>query len=398
MNKLVHSALLAFALLAAGCRGERPEPMSAVVERGFAVARDQALLLARTVEDQEGRLPRTFEGGEVKTSDYRAWISGFFPGVLWYLYENAPSDTLRRYAELYTARVEPAKLITTNHDLGFMLYCSFGNGYRLTGNPAYAEVMKTGAASLATRFNADIGAIQSWQTNEKWQFPVIIDNMMNLEFLAFAARETGDTTYLRIADTHARTTMEHHFRDDFSTWHVVSYDTLTFAPHAKNTHQGYADSSAWARGQAWALYGYTMMYRETGREEYLALARNIARYLTGHPRMPADKVPYWDFDAPDIPASERDASSAAIMASALVELSGLDKSEEAPRWLDYAQQQVRSLSSPAYLAAPGTNGGFILLHSVGNHNRGSEVDVPLSYADYYYLEALTRLKNLNDEQ
>lgn len=196
-----------------------------------------------------------------------------------------------------------------------------------------------------------------------------------------------------MADSHAQTTLRHHFRDDYSCYHVVSYDTLSGQPHFKGTHQGYADNSAWARGQAWALYGYTMMYRETGKTEYLEQARKVASYIKNHPNLPDDKIPYWDFDAPDIPAAPRDASAAAVMASGLIELSQLDKSKEGADWLELAEMQIRSLSSPEYLAEPETNGGFILKHSVGNYNKNSEVDVPLSYADYYYVEALLRLKN-----
>ena len=326
---------------------ETREPMAEVIERGLEVSKRQAVFLAKEVENQKGRLPRTYEGGELKTSDYRAWISGFFPGVLWYLYENTPTDELKRYAELYTERVESAKDMTTTHDLGFMLYCSFGNGYRLAKNPYYLEVMTVGAESLA--------------------------------------------------DSHAKTTLRHHFRDDYSCYHVVSYDTLFGQPHFKGTHQGYADNSAWARGQAWALYGYTMMYRETGKTEYLEQARKVASYIKNHPNLPDDKIPYWDFDAPDIPAAPRDASAAAVMASGLIELSQLDKSKEGADWLELAEMQIRSLSSPEYLAEPETNGGFILKHSVGNYNKNSEVDVPLSYADYYYVEALLRLKKLQNE-
>jgi unsaturated chondroitin disaccharide hydrolase len=268
----------------------------------------------------------------------------------------------------------------------------------LTHDSTYLEVLKTGSKSLATRFNSKIGAINSWGARGKWQYPVIIDNMMNLEMLSFVAKKTGKESYMDMINAHAQTTLKQHFRPDNSCYHVVSYDTITGLPHAKNTHQGYADESAWSRGQAWALYGYTMMYRETGKPEYLEQARKVARFIKNHPNLPSDKVPYWDFDAPDIPNTPRDASAAAVMASALIELSQLDKSEEASAWFDLAEAQIRSLSSPDYLAEFGTNGGFILKHSVGNLNKNSEVDVPLSYADYYYVEALLRLKKIQNEK
>ena len=387
-------ALLAFIHISC----EKEEPMTLVLERGLERAASQSMILAKEVLDEEGKLPRTFEKGEVITTSYKAWVSGFFPGTLWYLYENNPTEELKEMAREYTARVEEAKHVTSHHDVGFMLYCSYGNGYRLTNDSCYLDVMKTGAESLATRYNPTVGLIKSWNTRDKWQYPVIIDNMMNLEFLLFASKITGDRKYMDMADSHATKTMEHHFRPDYSSYHVVSYDTITGLPHAKNTHQGYADESAWARGQAWGVYGYAMMYRETGKAEYLEQARRIASFIINHPNLPEDKVPYWDFNAPEIPNAKRDASAAAIMASGFIELSRLDKSEDAPRWLEFAEAQIRSLTSPAYLAEPGTNGGFILKHSVGNHNKNSEVDVPLTYADYYYVEALTRLIKIYDEK
>ena len=371
------------------------EPLTDVIERGLTVSTEQALRMAKELEPQDGRLPKSIKDGKLETSDCYWWCSGFFPGELWYLYENNPTPELERYAKLFTERLEEVQYVTNNHDVGFMLYCSYGNGYRLTKDPAYEKVLITGAHSLSTRFRPTVGAIRSWDFNkDKWQYPVIIDNMMNLELLTWAAKETGDTRFRDIAIAHADKTIANHFRPDYSTFHVVSYDTITGVPHAKVTHQGYADSSAWARGQSWALYGYTMMARETGKAEYLDQARQIARFLMNHPHMPADKVPYWDYDAPDIPDAPRDASSAAIMASALIELSQLAPSEEAAGYLDFAEQQLRSLSSPAYLAEVGTNCNFILKHSTGSLPENSEVDVPLSYADYYYVEALMRLKKV----
>ena len=370
------------------------EPMEQVVERGLRRATNQSLLLADALKERQDALPRTFEKGAVQTIRYDHWVSGFFPGVLWLLYENAGNQQLRQLAEMYTDRVEPAKRVTNTHDLGFMLYCSFGQGYRLTGNRHYLDVIKEGTQSLLTRWNDRLGVIKSWESGPKWQYPVIIDNMMNLEMLCFMTRETGDRRYERIAERHANTTMKNHFREDYSTYHVVSYDTITGQPHAKNTHQGYADGSSWARGQAWVLYGYTMMYRETLNPRYLHQAQQIGKFLMNHPRLPEDKVPYWDYDAPDIPNAKRDASAAAIMASALIELSQLDPSELAPQWLALAKKQLRTLSAPEYLAKEGEQGGFIIKHGVGFHRAGAEVDVPLTYGDYYYVEALMRMKQL----
>ena len=376
--------------------------MTQVVERGLKRAKAQSLILADALRDRPNALPRTFErprgGGEpaLQTIRFDHWVSGFFPGVLWMLYENSgcSDEQLRRYAEIFTERVEPAKHVTNTHDLGFMLYCSFGQGYRLTGNKHYLDVISEGTQSLLTRWNEKLGVIKSWESGRRWQYPVIIDNMMNLEMLCFMTRQTGDRRYERIAQRHADTTIKNHFRPDFSTFHVVSYDTISAQPHAKNTAQGYADGSSWSRGQAWGLYGYTMMYRETLNPRYLHQAREIGKFLMNHPRLPKDKVPYWDYDAPDIPNAKRDASAAAIMASAFIELSQLDPSALAPEWLALAEQQLRTLTSAEYLAAEGEQGGFIIKHGVGHHQAGAEVDVPLTYGDYYYVEALMRMKQL----
>ena len=373
---------------------KKVEPIQDVVERGLNAATNHALEMVKTLEP--GKFPTSInKKGKLATSGYSWWCSGFFPGELWYLYENNPTEELKKYAEQFTAYVEPVKNIRYSHDVGFMINCSFGNGYRLTGNPHYKEVMETAAKSLYSRYKPQVGLIRSWDFNKKlWQYPVIIDNMMNLEFMMWASRATGDNCYREAAISHAQRTMENHFRPDYSCYHVVSYDTITGKPHIKQTHQGYADESSWSRGQAWALYGYTMMYRESGRQDFLKHAKNIAKYLMEHPRMPEDKIPYWDFDAPKIPKEERDASAGAIMASALIELGQLVGGEKGQVYINYAEDQVRSLTSKKYLAKPGKNCNFTLMHSTGSRPSNSEVDVPLSYADYYYVEALIRLKRM----
>lgn len=396
MKKNWITLLLLSGLLVTSCQTDKRESLSDMIDRGLSVATEQALLMAEKLENEEGKLPKTInKKGELATSNYGWWCSGFFPGELWYLYENNPTPKLKAFAEMYTARVEPAKNLTNTHDLGFMLFCSFGNGYRITQNPDYLDVMITGAHSLATRYNSTVCAIRSWDFNKDiWQYPVIIDNMMNLEFFNWIAEKTGDQQFSEISHSHAHKTMMHHFRDDYSSYHVISYDTITGDPHCKQTHQGFADESAWARGQAWALYGYTTMYRQTKAPEYLEQAKGIAGFIMNHPRMPEDKVPYWDFDAPDIPNVPRDASAAAIMASAFIDLSEQVGGEAGKPYLELATEMLRTLSSPEYLAEVGSNQYFTLMHSTGNLPGNSEVDVPLSYADYYYVEALLRLKKL----
>jgi|GEM_PF-2546787 len=321
-------------------------------------------------------------------------LSGFFPGSLWQMYEFSRDEKWMKAASHFTANIEEEKYNRGTHDMGFKMFCSYGNAYRLTRQRQYRDVLIQSASTLITRYNHNVGCIRSWDHHaDKWDYPVIIDNMMNLELLFWATRETSDSIYFKIARKHAETTLKNHFREDNSSYQVVSYDTLTGEVVKKNTHQGHAHESAWARGQAWGLYGFTMTYRETGDKRFLEQARAIATFILDHPRLPEDMVPYWDFDAPDIPEAERDASAGAIIASALYELSTYCEEIEGDRYLDAADRILASLSSEEYLAEPGTNNFFLLKHSVGNHPLGRQIDVPLANTDYYYLEAnLRKLK------
>jgi unsaturated chondroitin disaccharide hydrolase len=358
------------------------------IPASFALAGAQYERLLEAVRDSPD-LPRTFENGSLTTVPPKDWTSGFFPGSLWYLYEFTRDPKWLAAATDCTARLETVKNYRGSHDVGFMLGCSYGNGWRLTKNTGWRDVMMEGAATLATRFNPDLGLIRSWD-HGSWTYPVIIDNLMNLEFLMVAARESGKPRFREIAVSHADKTLQNHFRTDASCFHVVDYDPANGRVLSKKTHQGAADGSSWARGQAWALYGYTMMFRETGDQKYLTQATKVADFILDQPRLPADKIPYWDFDAPGIPDVPRDASAAAVMSSALIELSDQVGAASGERYLDLARRQLLSLSSPDYFAKPGENGNFILMHCVGNMPKKSEVDVPLNYADYYYLEAMLR--------
>ena len=324
-------------------------------------------------------------------SNYKWWCSGFYPGTLWYVYEYTGNETFKELALKYQSGLEPLRYRTDDHDVGFQLMCSYGNCLRLTGDQECVPVLIDGANSLSTRFNQEVGCTRSWSFG-KWSFPVIIDNMMNMELLLKATELGGDDSLKNIAIAHARTTMKNHFRDDNSCFHLVDYDPETGAVVGKQTVQGYADNSAWARGQAWAIYAYPMIYRFTKDQEMLDHAVAIAEYLL--PRVPDDGIPYWDYDAPDIPDDVRDASSAAIMACGLIELSTYVDAEKSARYLAMAEKSLRTLASDEYLAAEGENYGFLLKHSTGNKNRDQEVDVPLTYADYYFLEALMRWQKL----
>jgi unsaturated chondroitin disaccharide hydrolase len=367
------------------------------VKKAFQQAAAQTKLMLQEVEKAadpakpELISPRTLDNGKLKLVASRDWTSGFFPGVLWYLDEYYKTDEWKTAARKFTTFIEKEKTNGTTHDMGFKVFSSVGNAFRLTGNAHDKAVIIEAAKTLSTRFNPKTGVILSWDhSRDKWVNPVIIDNMMNLELLFEATKLTGDSSFHKIAVSHANTTMKNHFRSDFSSYHVIDYDPNTGAVLKKNTHQGYSHESAWARGQAWGLYGYTMCYRYTKNPIYLKQAENIAKFIFDHPNMPKDLVPYWDFNAPQIPKEPRDASAAAVMASGLYELSKY--SNQGSDYYKKANQILKSLSTK-YLAPIGTAKGFILLHSTGSKPSNSEVDEPLSYADYYYLEALLRYKN-----
>ncbi|MGK6350312.1 glycoside hydrolase family 88 protein [Parapedobacter sp. DT-150] len=398
-------ALVVAAAVASACQNQSAKHRddlqlsAAFIDQQLDAAVTQIKVLADSVPAE--RMPRTFQGDTSVTSDTEWWTSGFYPGSLLYLYEYSGDEQLLQLAKDKLGILEKEKHNKGTHDLGFMLYCSFGNALRLTGDTAaYKEILLTGAESLISRYNPTVKAIRSW---EGWTYPVIIDNMMNLEFLTQASKLSGDPKYRDIATTHANTTIKNHYRPDYSSYHVIDYNPTDGSIVAKKTAQGAYDESAWARGQAWGLYGYVMMYRETGDQTYLDFAKNIAAFLLNHPNMPDDLVPYWDFNAPDLPTdspyaaeykANRDASAAAVMASALVELSTHTEGEESANYLAKAEQILQTLSAVPYKAEIGTNGGFILQYSVGSIPHGSEIDVPLTYADYYYIEALMRYKRL----
>ena len=369
------------------------ETIPAIAERVAGLAKTQYLLLdARLAPDMTPR--GIYPDGSPKDCSVGSWTSGFFPGALWQLYGLSQDTDILSMAEKRTLALACLLDFPQSHDLGFQVNCSYGNAYRVTGDARYLPLIENGAAALSSRFNPAVGATLSWAVGERGaEYPVIIDNMMNLELLEYASKLFHRDSLNDIAVRHAETTMENHFRPDYSCYHMLDYDPATGAVRRKVTVQGYADDSAWARGQAWALYGYTMMYRETRKAEFLHQAENIANMLLE--RLPADGIPYWDFDDPEIPNTYKDASAAAVMCSAFVELGSLTKDRKlSSQCHAMAERQIRTLASPQYLAAPGENAGFLLKHSVGNLPGSSEIDTPLIYADYYFLEALNRYNAL----
>jgi hypothetical protein len=358
--------------------------MTHLTDRVFELAEEQIELMDSQIPD--GQYAACFQGDSLACVSNTKWCAGFFPGTAWLTFEKTGNPAIGEIATRRTEALEFLKTRTDTHDLGFEMMCSFGNGLRVDGNEHYAEVLDTAAHSLIKRFSPTVGAIKSWETRwNNYHFPVIIDNMMNLELLLKVWEMTGDEQLKGIAVTHANTTLANHFRTDNSSFHAVDYNPADGSVLARVTHQGYADNSAWARGQAWGVYGYTVMYRFTRDQAYLAQAEKIADYILG--RLPKDSIPYWDFDDPAIPDAPRDASAAAITASALIELYSY---LPARGYRKSAEKILRTLAGPEYLSKPGANGGFILMHSTGNKPKDVEIDVPLSYADYYFLEALSR--------
>lgn len=405
------SIACAVAALVISCNNKTPEWVGAALESST----QQLLSTADTLRDS-GRFPRSIWSGwdieflaeqigpsvyakvdslrpqpsadklgKLRTCDVYDWTSGFFPGSLWLAYELTGDERLLLDAVDYTNKMLPATFYTGTHDLGFMVGCSYGNALRLCPNDSLKTVIIRTADNLASRFNPEIGAIRSWDFGP-WNFPVIIDNMMNLELLFQASKLSGDNKYKDIAIRHADKTMACHFRPDMTSYHVVSYNP-DGSIETRQTFQGRSDESAWARGQAWGVYGYTVCYRETGDKKYLEFAQKIADMIISRVKT-GDHIPLWDYDAPNLPTTPRDASAAAVTSSALFELCGY--LPDGRKYFDYAESILRSLSSPEYLAEPGTNCGFILKHSTGSLAHGSEIDVPLNYADYYYLESLKR--------
>ena len=392
--KTILSALGLSLLILTSCGGQKKVEVDFIQDNiDNAVAQNT---IQTDIIEKSGKIlnPRTInKDGSISYIPIDDWCSGFFPGSIWLTYKLTGDQKWLPLAEKYTEALDSVKYLKWHHDVGFMIGCSYLNGYRMADKKEYKDVIIEAAKSLSTRFRPNAGVIQSWDADRGWQgtrgwkCPVIIDNMMNLELLFEATAFSGDSTFYNIAVKHADTTIAHHFRPDNSCYHVVDYDPETGEVRKRQTAQGYADESAWARGQAWGVYGYTSCYRESKDAAFLQQAQNIAALIMERVKTD-DAIPLWDYDAPDVPETPRDASAASVTASALIELSTLV--DDGQVYFDYAEKLLKSLSSDVYLAKVGTNQGFILMHSTGSLPNGSEIDTPINYADYYYLEALTR--------
>ena len=396
--QILASTVLLFLTL--GCGNKKPqktENNTFDIDTELAYCEQQAAKTLTLIPKDGKSLPRNIapDSQEWRFINYKDWTSGFWPGTLWYLYENTDDEKWKEQADTYSRYLTPLSVTPAlDHDLGFQIFNSFGNGYRLTGNPEYKDIILKTADTLATLFNPNVGTILSWPRdvpNMEWpQHNTIMDNMINLELLFWASKNGGDKSLYDIAVSHADVTMKNHFRPDYTSYHVVVYDRETGEKIKGVTHQGYADNSMWARGQGWAIYGYTMVYRETGNKKYLDQAQKTAKVYLDH--LPNDLIPYWDFDAPNIPNEPRDASAAALVASALLELSTFTKdSNLSENYVEKAESMLEELSNN--YQSKDANSAF-LLHSTGHKPSGSEIDYSINYADYYYLEALLRLKKL----
>jgi unsaturated chondroitin disaccharide hydrolase len=388
---LFAAATLAFTISANAQTALKPKAdLVKLIDKNLKDAAAQYKVLMKNVPADS--LPETFEKGRSKSITAKNWVSGFYPGTLFYLYQGTKDKALYEAGLAKLPLMEPIKTIDS-HDIGFMMFDSFGIANQIKPSEEYKQILITSAKSLIKRFNPIVGCTMSWGS-KPGEFRVIVDNMMNLELLMWATKVTGDPTYAKIAVTHANTTMKNHFRPDFSSYHLVNYNPATGEVIKKQTVQGFADESAWARGQGWGLYGYTMMYRETKDKKYLEQAKHIAEFILNHPNLPADKVPYWDFNAPGQPDTYRDSSAGSIYAAALIELAGYVDAASSKKYMSAAETIIRTLSSDKFKAAPGENGGFILKHGVGHLPKPALIDVPLTYGDYYFVEAMLRYKNL----
>jgi unsaturated chondroitin disaccharide hydrolase len=384
--------LLALVIINLASGQTKQKEISQLINKVVPLAIQQYSTLEKATPDSN--MPRSFDpkNNTLVLSDTKWWCSGFFPGSLWYIYELSNNSTIKQFAEKRTWQLEPIQYFTENHDLGFMIFCPFGNAYRLTKDSRYKPIIHRAANSLSTRYRPSIQSIQSWESSSRLSCPVIIDNMMNLELLYWSSINGGDDRSKEIAITHANTTIKNHFRDNYSSYHVIDYDLQKGTILKKVTWQGLSDSSSWSRGQSWGLYGFTMMFRFTKNQLYLSQAQKIANYLASHPNLPNDKIPFWDYNIKEEKLAFRDASAAAIMASALLELARFSNKNDRVKYLNLAETIILSLGKSEYLSTPGESGGFLLKHNVGSLPHKSEVDVSLTYADYYFLECLQRYK------
>lgn len=401
---LFKGTLVAFACatMLVGCESKKKETSSSKIIVNTENVLDLSVNKVKTTLESLKAIdsfPRNITPGnkEWNLVGVKDWCAGFWPGVLWYAYELSNDPEIKAGAEKFTESLkEIAYTSAENHDIGFVIYGSYGNGYRLTGNEDYKTVMLAAADTLATLYNPKVGTILSWPVMvPEMGHNTIIDNMMNLELLFWAAKNGGGKRLYDIADSHASKSMKYLVRPDYSIYHVTCFDGETGEFLKGITHQGYNDESMWARGQGWGIYGFAMAYRETGKEEYLETAIKLADHFLE--RLPEDGIPYWDFDDPKIPNAPKDASAASLIACGMLELSDQIKGTALKgKYTNAAKKLMTKLETKEYYS--GDTNQALILHATGHLPNKSEIDVPIIYADYYFMEALVRLNKITDSK
>ncbi|WP_282041774.1 glycoside hydrolase family 88 protein [Winogradskyella flava] len=393
MTRSIYSFFICIIFLTSYSCKDNPKPKDDIVESPEQQLKQRYSKLVTYPLDSTA-FPRSvnLKTNNLKKVPSKDWTSGFFAGNLWQIYELTGDTAYKNKAKKWTAFIEKEKFNDRTHDMGFKVFNSFGKGLKIEDDQEYKDNILMSAKTLITRYNDTVGSIRSWDFNKKrWKFPVIIDNMMNLELLFEATKISGDSIFHNIAVKHANTTLKNHFRPNNSTWHVLDYDPENGDIRMRVTHQGINDDSSWARGQAWGIYGFTMAYRYTKDQRYLDQAKATAAFFLDHPHLPEDGIPYWDFDAPNIPDEPRDVSAGAIVASALTELYAYTDNEY---YLNYSKKVIHTIKSSDYILDKDIEYPFILDHSSGDWSKRSEMDEPIVYGDYYFLETLLRLKDL----
>jgi len=393
MTRSIYSFFICIIFLTAYSCKDNPKPKDDIAESPEQQLKQRYSKLVTYPLDSTA-FPRSvnLKTNNLKKVPSKDWTSGFFAGNLWQIYELTGDTAYKNKAKKWTAFIEKEKFNDRTHDMGFKVFNSFGKGLKIEDDQEYKDNILMSAKTLITRYNDTVGSIRSWDFNKKrWKFPVIIDNMMNLELLFEATKISGDSIFHNIAVKHANTTLKNHFRPNNSTWHVLDYDPENGDIRMRVTHQGINDDSSWARGQAWGIYGFTMAYRYTKDQRYLDQAKGTAAFFLDHPNLPEDGIPYWDFDAPNIPDEPRDVSAGAIVASALTELYAYTDNEY---YLNYSKKVIHTIKSSDYILDKDIEYPFILDHSSGDWSKRSEMDEPIVYGDYYFLETLLRLKDL----
>lgn len=401
MKKLLFTATIG--CLASSCIGTTTKTLNPDKEITYCMRQINRALLG--LQQENGSYDYTMQPRNIvqkqqvwncRKATVQEWCSGFWPGILWMGYSATHDSLIRQQAEGFTSSL--SSLIQQpvyDHDLGFLMISSFGKGYAQTQQTTYKHILLAAADSLATLFNPTVGTILSWPRHVKdyGGHNTIMDNMINLELLFWAAENGGRSELRDIAIKHAETTMNNQFQDDGTCYHVAIYDTISGQFIKGITHQGYADSSMWSRGQSWAIYGYTMVYRFTKDKRFLDFAQKVSNiYLKRLKETSNDWVPLWDMNDPRGPQAPKDASAACVVASALLELCQYVEPTVATRYRQAAIAMLTDLSSKKYQSR-NKNVSF-LMHATGHHPAGNEIDASIIYADYYYLEALLRLKQL----